>query len=161
MRTAGSERILNILVGSQGIEPILDHFLVSYIKIVDMGSLNNQNWHQQICYSAVRETKSPVAVSDATEADRRRDEATYKQVDQSTPQLGIVPSEQDISVYPMLSDRGFLIRLQEFHEALTKAIVNIVERWWDDSTADFPSRMPLEPRAEEILRVSCHFVYFI
>ncbi|CAI7592590.1 unnamed protein product [Penicillium viridicatum] len=54
----------------------------------------------------------------------------------------------------MLSDKGFLIQLREFHEALIKAIINIVERWWDDSVSDFPSRMPLEPRAEEILKIS-------
>lgn len=119
-----------------------------------MGSLSNQSRHQQICCLAVLDTKSPVSVSDATEADRRRDEVTYKQVDQSTPQPGIDPSQQDISVYPMLSDRGFLTQLQDFHEAFTKAIANIVERWWGDSAADFPSKMPLEPRAEEILRVS-------
>lgn len=79
----------------------------------------------------------------------------FQKVDQSTPQPGLHPNEQDISVYPMLSDKDFLRQLREFHQALTKAIVNIVERWWDDSIAGFPSRMPLEPRVEEVLKVSC------
>lgn len=120
---------------------------------MNMGSVY-QPRHQQVCYSAILDKKQPVPVSDATEVDKKQDEVVYEKVDQSTPQLGIDPNQQDISAFPMLSDKGFLAQLQEFHEALVKAIVNIVERWWDDSVSDFPSRMPLEPQAEEILKVS-------
>ncbi|OQD67627.1 hypothetical protein PENPOL_c003G03580 [Penicillium polonicum] len=120
---------------------------------MDMGSVYHPR-HQQVCWSAILDKKQPVAVLDATDVEKSRDAVTYQKVDQSTPQPGVDPNQQDISVYPMLSDKGFLIQLQEFHEALIKAIINIVERWWDDSDSDFPSRMPLEPRAEEILKVS-------
>lgn len=120
-----------------------------------MGSVCFPPRHQQVCWSAVLDQKQPVSALDATDEDKRRDEMAFQKVDQSTPQPGLHPNEQDISVYPMLSDKDFLRQLREFHQALTKAIVNIVERWWDDSIAGFPSRMPLEPRVEEVLKVSC------
>lgn len=113
--------------------------------------------HQQICLSAVPDGKWPLPVIIATDAKKALDESAYKKADRSLPQLGVDPNQQDISVYPILSDKGFLMHLREFHEALVKAIVNIVERWWDDKVSDFPSRMPLEPRAEDILKVSQFF----
>ncbi|WEW61322.1 hypothetical protein PRK78_006812 [Emydomyces testavorans] len=42
--------------------------------------------------------------------------------------------------------------LQALHEALTLAVTNIVERWWTDTAARFPERMPLEPHEEDLLR---------
>ncbi|KAI9932551.1 hypothetical protein ASPWEDRAFT_122758 [Aspergillus wentii DTO 134E9] len=42
--------------------------------------------------------------------------------------------------------------LRAFHDALVAAIVDIVNRWWTDTAADFPARMPIEPYEESLLR---------
>lgn len=44
--------------------------------------------------------------------------------------------------------------LQNLHDALTSAITDIVQRWWIDSDAQFPQRMPLEKDEEALLQVS-------
>ena len=44
-------------------------------------------------------------------------------------------------------------QMQDIHEALTIAIVDIVQRWWTDTDARFPERMPLEKKEEDILKV--------
>lgn len=44
-------------------------------------------------------------------------------------------------------------RISAIHEALRAAIVNIVNRWWSDTDANFPARMPIEPYEESLLRV--------
>ncbi|KAK2766866.1 hypothetical protein FQN54_006180 [Arachnomyces sp. PD_36] len=43
-------------------------------------------------------------------------------------------------------------QLVELHDALTAAIIDIVERWWTDASARFPERMPLEPQEEDLLQ---------
>jgi hypothetical protein len=110
--------------------------------------------HQQICWSAVVDKLQLAPILTAEDEYRRRDEEAYQKVHESTPQPGIRHDEQDISFHPMLSDKSFMICLQQFHKALVKAVVNIVDRWWEDRASDFPSRMPLEPEVEEILQVS-------
>lgn len=108
--------------------------------------------HLQIALSATEDRKQIVPVSDASKEDRTRDRTVYDAADRSTPQPGLDPDEQTISAHPILSDKSFVLQLQEFHKILIKAVVNIVDRWWED--ASFPSRMPLEPAAEEVLKVS-------
>lgn len=116
-----------------------------------MGSVLNLKRHQQVCCSATAHQRQIVPVSDATYEEKLSDEAAYSEIDQSNPQPGVGAGDQDIAIYPMLSERTFLRQLRDFHEALVTAIVNIVDRWWDDES--LPARMPLEPRAEEILKV--------
>ncbi|KAF7158595.1 hypothetical protein CNMCM5623_003655 [Aspergillus felis] len=43
-------------------------------------------------------------------------------------------------------------QLLALHTALAAAITDIVERWWTDSEARFPERMPLQKAEEELLR---------
>lgn len=54
---------------------------------------------------------------------------------------------------PMLLNRKHHAKLVELHGALSKAILDIVPRWWSDRDAGFPSRMPLEPDEERLLQV--------
>ncbi|KAM0259161.1 hypothetical protein ACHAPA_010895 [Fusarium lateritium] len=53
---------------------------------------------------------------------------------------------------PVLVGRHHQQQLQDLHDALTAAITNIVQRWWSDTNARFPQRMPLEPEEEELLQ---------
>ncbi|KAK4139905.1 aerobactin siderophore [Dichotomopilus funicola] len=72
-----------------------------------------------------------------------RNTAPYGQVPRAAVQLNPHPA-----VIPM----KFLEDLNLFQQALAVALVDLVDRWWTDEEADFPSRMPLEPRAESLLR---------
>ncbi|KAI9046321.1 uncharacterized protein KD926_004159 [Aspergillus affinis] len=43
-------------------------------------------------------------------------------------------------------------QLATLHTALATALTDVVERWWVDSEAKFPARMPLEKAEEDMLR---------
>lgn len=57
-----------------------------------------------------------------------------------------------LNPHPVVLPKQFMERLENFHEALALALDNIIERWWNDTEADFPARMPLEPWAEALLQ---------
>lgn len=54
---------------------------------------------------------------------------------------------------PIKVNRDHQRELQDLHEALSAAIVDIVQRWWTDNTARFPKLMPLEEKEEDVLKV--------
>ncbi|KAL3435228.1 hypothetical protein BDV09DRAFT_185180 [Aspergillus tetrazonus] len=56
------------------------------------------------------------------------------------------------SPHPILTDKTFLLLMKYTHDALAKAVVSIVDRWWADTDAMFPTRMPLEAPAEAALQ---------
>ncbi|KAF7591616.1 hypothetical protein BBP40_001316 [Aspergillus hancockii] len=116
-----------------------------------MGSLYETPRHQQICWSATGVAKQPIPVAVASEEDRYRDRTEYQAALSATPQYGCDPSEETLSPHPILSNPEFIRGLKDFHEALVKAVVDIVDRWWQDSDANFPARMPLEPSVEQVL----------
>ncbi|KAL4932788.1 uncharacterized protein BDV17DRAFT_253789 [Aspergillus undulatus] len=49
--------------------------------------------------------------------------------------------------------KSFLEDLKEFQHLLFVAVANILGRWWEDSEADFPRRMPLAAHEESVLKV--------
>ncbi|ESU08663.1 hypothetical protein FGSG_04440 [Fusarium graminearum PH-1] len=53
---------------------------------------------------------------------------------------------------PVLVGEHHQQQMKDLHKALTAAIADIVQRWWSDTDARFPERMPLEPREEELLK---------
>jgi len=57
-----------------------------------------------------------------------------------------------VNTHPMILPRYFLDKLERFHGALNLALVNIIDRWWSDEYAGFPSRMPLDHRVEKVLQ---------
>ncbi|KAJ9301140.1 hypothetical protein DTO271G3_1275 [Paecilomyces variotii] len=58
--------------------------------------------------------------------------------------------------YPILGTEIHQQQLSTLSDALVLAITDIVERWWTDSAACFPERMPIEPVEEELLRWMHH-----
>ncbi|OQE30159.1 hypothetical protein PENFLA_c003G02087 [Penicillium flavigenum] len=54
--------------------------------------------------------------------------------------------------YPILVNTKHQVQLENLNKVLVKAITNIVSRWWTDTTARFPQRMPLQPLEEKLLR---------
>ncbi|KAE8136499.1 hypothetical protein BDV38DRAFT_293907 [Aspergillus pseudotamarii] len=69
-----------------------------------------------------------------------------------SPYGELPPVSRRLNPFPALLPRRFPDDIQVFQEALTIALNNIVERWWKDEEANFPSRMPLEPQAEDLLQ---------
>lgn len=55
---------------------------------------------------------------------------------------------------PQHEDKLFIL-----HTALVNAMTDIVERWWTDSEAGFPVRMPLEKAEEELLTVGIFYFH--
>jgi hypothetical protein len=98
--------------------------------------------------------KQPMPLAVASEENRQRDRTRFQAVLSATPQPGCDPSEETLSPHPVLTDPEFIRRLKDFHEALVKAAVDIVDRWWQDSDANFPARLPLETSVEQVLHVS-------
>lgn len=55
---------------------------------------------------------------------------------------------------PILIGAHHQQQMEDLHNALTAAIVDIVKRWWTDTEAQLPRRMPLQPDEEEHLKAS-------
>ena len=57
------------------------------------------------------------------------------------------------SPLPILIPEHLTTHLEQLSKALCRAITSIVERWWSDSRANFPEKMPILPHQEAVLRV--------
>lgn len=97
----------------------------------------------------------PVSALDASYEDRKRaEEAYYPVIFQYTGGLTHLPYElRYMTPHPLLISDQFLADLRLFHDALAIALSNIVQRWFTDKEAAFPTRMPLEPHEEDLLLV--------
>jgi hypothetical protein len=125
-----------------------------------MGSLVDRPNHQQVCWSVTDAIGRPVPAIDAQKGDRSREAEAYQRLIPLIHQPGYNPKDETLSPHPILTDKSFLLRMEYTHDALTKAVVNIVDRWWSDADANFPARMPLEAPVEAVLQVGdiipCH-----
>lgn len=95
---------------------------------------------------------------DASYEDRKcAEEAYYPVIFQYTGGPANLPYElRYMTPNPILISDRFLADLRLFHDALAIALNNIVQRWFTDKEAAFPSRMPLEPHEEDLLQVFYH-----
>lgn len=59
---------------------------------------------------------------------------------------------------PILINIQHQLLLRELHTALTASVTDIVNRWWFDKAAEFPKRMPLGEKEQELLKVSMQFL---
>ncbi|KAE8148627.1 hypothetical protein BDV25DRAFT_131052 [Aspergillus avenaceus] len=111
--------------------------------------------HRQICLSTSCKTghgqPAPMKATEAHDCDH--DTVMIQEILQSSPHPICGRQEETLCTHPILTDDGFVSRLTAFHVALVKATVNVVDRWWQDTTAHFPGRMPLEPPVENVLQV--------
>ncbi|KMU86017.1 hypothetical protein CIHG_03548 [Coccidioides immitis H538.4] len=82
-------------------------------------------------------------------------ESQIEQADRARlQQICFLKTDSEKAVVPLRANH--YQNIQALHEALVLAITNIVERWWTDSVAKFPERMPLEPQEEDLLRWMAH-----
>ncbi|KAH8821364.1 hypothetical protein F5884DRAFT_84107 [Xylogone sp. PMI_703] len=56
------------------------------------------------------------------------------------------------SAFTICMTSSFKDQVEDLHKLLDRALIDIVERWFQDTQAAFPSRMPLEPHEEDLLR---------
>jgi hypothetical protein len=119
-----------------------------------MGSLDNTPPnHQQICWSVTDANGYPVPTIDAPKSNRSSEAEAYRRLIPLIHAPGYNPKEETLSPHPVLTNKSFLMRMRHTHDALVKAVVNIVDRWWTDTDANFPARLPLEKHVEEVLHV--------
>jgi hypothetical protein len=92
----------------------------------------------------------------------KADEACYKHEHESIkatltrlckPRLWPKGSYSTYCPRPILVHEKHKERLQELNDALVASITDIVDRWWVDTAADFPGRMPLGEMEQELLKV--------
>lgn len=109
----------------------------------------------QVCLSASKRAGRLVSASDASSEDRQRaEEAYYSMLYQYTGgPVNLMYEPRFFTPHPILISDQFLAELKRFHEALAIALNNIVQRWFTDKDAAFPTRMPLMPHEEHLLQV--------
>ncbi|KAI9040407.1 uncharacterized protein KD926_008364 [Aspergillus affinis] len=117
-----------------------------------MGSLPNRPNHEQVCWSVIDATGQPMPAIDTNKEDRSHEAEAYRKLIPPIDQPGYSPRHEALSPHPILTDSKFILDVECFHGALVKAVVNIVDRWWTDTNADFPARMPLEAPVEAALQ---------
>ncbi|CRG82759.1 hypothetical protein PISL3812_00105 [Talaromyces islandicus] len=117
-----------------------------------MGSLVNTPNHQQVCMSTTDKVGRLVLAIDATKEDRNKEAEAYQKIIPLIHQPGYNPKDETLSPHPILTDKSFLQCVRYTHDALVKAVINIVDRWWSDTDANFPARMPLEAPVEAALQ---------
>ncbi|QKX54317.1 uncharacterized protein TRUGW13939_01403 [Talaromyces rugulosus] len=109
---------------------------------------------QQISSKATKSATEPIPAIDADHDDRLAERDAY-----DTAMLRFINDMdlssmyvEKISPYPILMKRGFLEDVENFQDLLFIAVSNILDRWWEDTEANFPCRMPLEPHEESVLK---------
>ena len=126
-----------------------------------MGSFIQSSQPLQICLNASRKKGSLVSAANASAEDRKRaEEVYYSVIFQYTGGPAKLPYElRYMTPNPILVSNAFLENLREFHDALSIALTDIVQRWFTDEKAAFPTRMPLEEHEEALLQV-CYRSYY-
>ncbi|KAM0232012.1 hypothetical protein ACHAPO_008046 [Fusarium lateritium] len=111
-------------------------------------------WLRQISLAATKSANSLIQPEQASAQTRIKEAEAMKQaLSQNTKHHGQLPQlTKRLNPFPFLVPMSFISKLATFHEALALALDNIIERWWKDEEADFPNRMPFEPRVESLLR---------
>jgi hypothetical protein len=79
--------------------------------------------------------------------------ANYEYVQTGPPMLKIFGIVRPKTTYHIYMQPTLIARFTQIQLVLGRVATNIIERWFADTKADFPSRMPLEKTEEEILRV--------
>ncbi|KAK0111672.1 hypothetical protein ONS95_002017 [Cadophora gregata] len=132
--------------------------LKTSFKIVDIQIPNvcktESPWLRQISVAGMQSGGRLSSPEQVTQEVRDRERALVL-----TNRSEIVPSPGQLTdavrrrnPHPALLPKLFIERLELFHEALALALDSIIERWWKDSDANFPARMPLDPQTEDLLR---------
>lgn len=112
-------------------------------------------WLLQVCLAATKDSERIVLPDQVDQELRMSDKRLFvENLQKIISRYGQVSWIAKVcNPHPAVLPVQFLNNVELFHEALALALDNIVERWWKDKEANFPGRMPIEPRAEALLRV--------
>ncbi|KAE8357410.1 hypothetical protein BDV27DRAFT_164547 [Aspergillus caelatus] len=101
-------------------------------------------WLLQLSLSGTQTSEFPVLPNEIGSEMRilEREAVEKSLVTCVSPYGEIPPVSRRLNPFPALLPRRFPDDIQVFQEALVIALNNIVERWWKDVEANFPSRMP-------------------
>ncbi|PON23690.1 hypothetical protein TGAM01_v207337 [Trichoderma gamsii] len=95
----------------------------------------------------------PVRTSELTTSHEQR-KADYEYVQTGPPMLTFLGISRPKTTYHVYIHPTLIARFDQIQSAIGKATTNIIERWFSDKKADFPSRMPIEKHEEDVLRMS-------
>ncbi|KAE8420766.1 ferric iron reductase FhuF-like transporter-domain-containing protein [Aspergillus pseudocaelatus] len=101
-------------------------------------------WLLQLSLSGTQTSEFPVLPNEIGSEMRilEREAVEKSLVTCVSPYGEVPPVSRRLNPFPALLPRRFPDDIQVFQEALAIALNNIVERWWKDEEANFPSRMP-------------------
>ncbi len=109
--------------------------------------------YRQISLQLSHETGEIVGAEKAGEKMQNEESKAMQTSLLSSSPTWIQDTHCQFSPFPIVVTKQKLQILDDLHDLLTTAIVNIVERWWTDKEARFPERMPIEQYEGDLLRV--------
>lgn len=120
-----------------------------------MGSIDPLPHLSQVCLGASKKSGALISATNASREDRTHVDEVYRSVifQYSGGPDNLPYPWRFMCPHPILVSAQFTTDLKKFHDALASALNNIVQRWLTDEEAAFPTRMPLEPHEEKLLRV--------
>ncbi|KAK7404147.1 hypothetical protein QQX98_010051 [Neonectria punicea] len=136
----------------------MDASLNSSFKIVEQQVPNvlwkKSPWLRQVSLAATKSADVPISPDQVDPKTRTMEsEAIQEALGRNVAPYGQLPgAARRLNPHPAVLPMKFVENLERFHEALALALDDIINRWWTDEEADFPNRMPLEPRVETLLR---------
>lgn len=93
----------------------------------------------------------PVRTTELTTPEQR--EADNEYIQTGPPVLKFLSINLPKTLYHTYIHPSLMARFDHIQSALGKVTTNIIERWFSDEAANFPSRMPLDQYEEDILKV--------
>lgn len=126
-------------------------------------TLSNTQLMRQICLSKSLDDGTLVLPTDADALVRKRERLVVQSSLEASCGRSLWPKDSHLafSPHPMVMTERHNASVEAIHEALVLAITNIVERWWTDSDAKFPQRMPLESQEETLLQVGIFLLHYL
>ncbi len=115
--------------------------------------MSSDNKIQQISLSISSQKGSIIPAASASEEQRKSDLETIRQAAVDISPDWTSEFHTRFCHSPLYVPPSHLHEIRELQEALGKAIVSIVDRWWTDKEADFPHRMPIRQYEEDLLKV--------
>lgn len=129
------------------------------VKIVDSDIPNvcrtKSPWLRQITIAGMRKHGKLLSPEEVDAEVRVKEKALILATNSKTALPDVRPhgpAQRRRNPHPAILPKQFIQRLETFHDALALALDNIIERWYKDADADFPSRMPLDPRTDGLLK---------
>ncbi|KAL7788112.1 hypothetical protein V8C43DRAFT_323898 [Trichoderma afarasin] len=93
----------------------------------------------------------PVRTTELTTSPEQR-KADNEYIQTGPPMLTFLGAALPKTMYHTYIHPSLIARFDQIQSALGKVTTNIIERWFSDKEANFPSRMPLDKHEEDVLR---------